>query len=211
MSAMRRELGLDDGQAPWTSRPGIQLRGLPGELNDMNFQNECVDLRFARWCIIHGQPLDTTDVPGYLQTDVRQHVKRYGIQGRVSLLSGSKVYWYLKDRVLTTEEHLFSLWWGDDLVVDGIERALGDSGHKRRRRAVNGVRPCASKVRDLAGNSMALPCLASVIYAGLLASDMSVFYERCTDYQHGGTDGPFNVLSGKSDLSQFNVQDDDVD
>ena len=100
------------------------------------------------------------DVPGYLQTDVRQHVKRNGIQGRVSLLSGSKVYWYLKDRVFTTEEHLFSLGWGDDLVVDGIERALGDNGHKRRRQAVNGVRPCASKFRDLSGNGMALPCLA---------------------------------------------------
>ena len=96
-------------------------------------------------------------------------------------------------------------------MVDGIKRALGDNGHKRRRRAVNGVRPCTSKVRDLAGNGMALPCLASVIYAGLLANDMSVFSERCTDSQHGGTDGSFKVLSGKSDLSQYNVQDDDMD
>ena len=192
------------------------MRGLPQQLNDYNFQNEVVNLRFARWCINHGKPLDTIDFPDYLQTDVRQHVKRKGIEGQVSLLSGSRVYWYSKDRVLTAEEHLFGLGWGDDLLVDGINIALDDTGRKRiRRRSANSVRSCTSKVRDLAGNAMALPCLASVIYAGLLASDTSAFSEPCTDSQtdshHGSRDGSFQVLAGSSEFSQFKVQVDDVD
>ena len=205
MANMRQSLGLGEAYAPWTSRPEIRLRGLPAQFNSCNFQNECLDLRFARWCVNNGRPCDTDEFPGYLMTDVRQHVQRNGISGKVTLLTGSNVYWYLKDRILVPEEHLFSLGWGDDVQLSGIERSL--DGSKRSRKTSNHKH----KTKDLAGNAMALPCLASVVYAGLLASDTSVFSEPCTDSAHGSTDGPLQILGIGSDFSRVELPDDELD
>jgi hypothetical protein len=210
MAAMRKELDLDESVAPWTSRPGILLRGLPQQANEYNFQNECIDLRFARWCMLHGKPLDTAEIPDYLQTDVRQQVRRNGKNGRCTLLTGSKIYWYLRDRSLVAEEHLYNLGWGEDVVLNGIELPVG-GGKRRCRRSADDGRGFAAKAKDLAGNTMSLPCLGSVMYAGLLASDTSVFAKPACDSLHDTTIGPVTVLGVDFDRSQVNIQDDDLE
>jgi hypothetical protein len=209
MAAMRQELDLDEGVAPWTTRPGILLRGLPQQANEYNFQNECIDLRFARWCVMHGKPLDTAEIPDYLQTDVRQQVYRNGKNGRCTLLTGSKIYWYLRDRCLVAEEHLYNLGWGEDVVLHGIDLPI--SGGKRRCQRSDGKeRGFSAKAKDLAGNGMSLPCLGSVMYAGLLASDTSAFAKPAYDL-HGSTTGPVTVLGVDFDRSEVNMQDDDLE
>ena len=83
MDALRTKLGLEETEAPWTNKPGVVLAMCPAQSSDYNFQNECLNLRFAKWCKAHGVSFEiaVSDVPDYLQTDIRQHVARHCFDG----------------------------------------------------------------------------------------------------------------------------------
>ena len=110
---------IDLEAVAWTKRPNVFLRGLPAQTNRKNFIHDVINLRAVKHALRVGLPLSLPEVPADLLTDVRQQVRRQSRDGTAILLTGSLLYWYLGDRILTCEEHCFLMGYDDDLNLQG--------------------------------------------------------------------------------------------
>ena len=187
----RRSLGLENRDAkPWTSRPEVRLRGFSRQLVSPNFLHELVDVRLMAAFKAAGIPVtSTTDLPPKgLLVDGRQDSKFQNATGSVSLLSGSRVYMYDKDRCAIGHEHMqFNGWSLADVdmasVVEPIraeiEASLSGTAAKKRRGKAPEV---GNTLVDVAGNGQSLPDLALIAVPlmyllngiGLFAADISM-------------------------------------
>ena len=163
--AKRQQLGVADVTLrPWTSRPNTLLNGLARQLVHPNFLEELLDIRFIDWCKRAEASLDS-EAPLNLWTEIRQDLNYQVSGGSISMLSGSRIYNYRKDRCLCGMEHLRFNGWGADTVYEGItepvwntilvENTCEPPRPKRGKKGENDV-----ALAEMAGNSQGLADLA---------------------------------------------------
>jgi len=149
--ALRQQLGEPPFAAPWTARPGTQLRGLRAQPRVLDL----LDIRWMSRCVECGVGFKPEDDDGHIRegfwVGTSQDVSRQsslcynGI--RPSRTSHSVFYSYRLDRVETAKESLMALGYGPSVQTRGLSSA---------------------HVRDLSGEAQALASAASVSCAVLL-------------------------------------------
>ena len=164
----RQQLKLPDPDIrPWTTREDVLMRGVAVQLSQPNFIHELLDIRLLQECKKRG--LSCIDVSKHLLkfvfVDLRQDTNYQISGGSVSMLAGSRIYSYYKDRCLTGLEHMMFNGWGSDVVYQGVaedhvSRITSEhSGQPLKRR--RGKKPEQDlTLAGLAGNAQALPDLA---------------------------------------------------
>ena len=183
----RQELGLTDRSLkPWTTKPGVSLRGASKQMSAPNFVCELLDVRVMQACKRAGVPLDrpTVEVFKHLLADIRQDLNFQLAGGQVSLLSGSRVYAYILDRCLTAPEHMMSNGWClSDTTMDQcnldvkgtIQEGLSGVPAKRRR----GKMPTwQNLIVELAGNAQSLPELSLYSLPAIFAINRCGLFNR---------------------------------
>ena len=158
-------LGVPDRTIkPWTSRPGVFIRGTSVQLTQPNFLHELIDCRFMRYCVRHNLNFNSAQPGQKLFCDIRHNEAFQMASGTASMLTSSRLYHYASDRCLIAEEHMYIQGWGHGIRVQDVNRKVvsvyNDDGPSTKKARL----PLYSnKVTDLAGNGMTLPDLASFL------------------------------------------------
>ena len=96
--------GLDvNKDKPFTSRPGILLRGLPRQVSFPNFQDNLLNLRWIEYVTKHSLPMDAA-IPEHFFTDMLASIRRNISDGEFSIFPESRIYWSGGDRILHPRE-----------------------------------------------------------------------------------------------------------
>ena len=174
------------------------MKGCPNQATWFTFQDQTVNCRFIAFCDRYHLSHDCQpkDIPDYVMADIRQAVRRQSKCGRVTLLSGSKIYWFARDRCLHPFELLLTLGWDEsDLNLKNIDlpvmrpapAALGDGAatgkecvgappSKRRRvRRGAGSETYNVKATELAGNGMCIPDVQALFECNIWTGDNDLF------------------------------------
>ena len=196
--------------ASWTTRG--HMGGVPIQRNpEWCFQNTNIDLRwleFARDRKIDPIRADASGFPS-LVSDIRQSVQRQQrANGSATLLSGSKIFSYSRNRALIGRENLRQQVWMS-VVLEGISEDLPEYEHpskpKRYKKKVPPTSvdaaevPLAKKrrtgcgrkqssfsdttVKELAGQAMVLPDVVSIILCALYAVDSDLWTNKSSNLQ----------------------------
>lgn len=105
---VRHKLGLPQQSAPWSSRQGVALRGLP----DSARQRDVLDVGFAHMCKKTPEHTGKDIVKG-LWGNPSQGVDRVPVTYKpATFSSGLEQYSYERDVVLSTAVHLRCVGWG---------------------------------------------------------------------------------------------------
>ena len=208
----RQLLGVDRSVRPWSARPGVVFRGISRQMSLPNFVFELADIRV----MIDAKRSNVSwdgPVRDDLMVDVTQDSRYQLAGGAVSLLAGSRVYFFAIDRCACPEENLRMNGWGDDIdtsVVDANpiadKRALLTGQPLKRRKGKPVSRE--TKLRDLAGNQECLPDLScvsvSLVYVlncGLFEHDLQMLELPLEEISQGATE-IHNVVVLDPNLSQ---------
>jgi hypothetical protein len=209
----RQLLGVDRSVRPWSARPSVVFRGISRQMSLPNFVFELADIR-----VMIDAKRSNVSWDGPVRDDLMVDVPPCGMTswmpgGAVSLLAGSRVYFFAIDRCACPEENLRMNGWGDDIdtsVVDATpiadKRALLTGQPLKRRKG----KPVSSetKLRDLAGNQECLPDLScvsvSLVYVlncGLFEHDLQMSELPLEEISQGATE-IHNVVVLDPNLSQ---------
>ena len=101
----RESLGLGPHDTPFTGLPDVRLRGLSTQLTFPIFLHELLDLRVAHANKSRGRPL-TARPPKGLLVDIRQDSNFQNATGSLSMLTGSRIFVYDRDRCAVGKEHM---------------------------------------------------------------------------------------------------------
>ena len=175
-------MGVQADFRPWTSRPGVTLRGIRPQTATPNFVHELLDLRYLAFMKHRKMDPMVAEVPAELVTDLRQNVSHQKKDGSVTLLPRSLLYWHAIDRVAVGEEHIILQGWPDDFHTDGLgdgpsHGVMPDEQHPEKRRRIK-KRMVGPICKELAGSAFSLPDACLILYAGLLAATNSGLFER---------------------------------
>ena len=136
------------GTIPRKWSDGHRMQGLPPNKRCL----ELVDLTYQRHHLAQANQGALPNSDGYMECgiliDVSQDIRRscYAHNHMRSLCSGSSIYCYDKDRMIVPLEHLAVLGWDIEKVHPKLPTTL-----------------TASKLRDLSGEAMALPCVTQAL------------------------------------------------
>ena len=134
-----------------------------------------------RFCNAVGNDFVDVPISGALWTDVTQALARQQKSGKVTMLCGSKLYNYYRDRSTCHRDHFKLQGWPSDVdlshVGDGptdafLEWQRAQDTEKKRRRS---KRSEATSSRELAGSAMCLPDIGMINLCGLLAANNNLF------------------------------------
>ena len=161
----RKILQVDASVRPWSTRPGIQLRGISKQMSQPNFIHELVDLRLMTSLRREKRPF-TDPAPVGLTVDIRKDARFQLAGGSTCLQTGSRVYFFDVDRCGVSDEHLRFQGWGGDVdctcfmkgPIQRCRATLGAGSGKRGRHAQ--YHTCAVKA---SGNAVCLPDYGSII------------------------------------------------
>ena len=149
---------------PFTAKEGIRLRGLTEQLSQPNFLHELLDITVMKALAFQKLPINAP-VPKLLFCDIRQATNYQISGGKISLLSGSRVFHYASDRCLTGIEHMMFNGWGADVTYENVTedhcgRILSESTGipPKKRRGKTPQNDLA--LVDLSGNAQSLPDLS---------------------------------------------------
>ena len=155
---VKHKYRLAEDFRPWTSRPEIQLSGLP----DSGRQRDCIDTWLGAYMSLEKKKLNTkaarqrhggeVPLPSFktltekLFCDPSQAVHRQRVhKGQPAVFcTGSQVYSYEKDVMLTGRNHLRLMGWGDE-----VKAAMNFSDNE---------------LRAMAGQSYSVPWIAGLHY-----------------------------------------------
>ena len=164
---------------PWTTKPGVHLRGTSQQKSTPNFLHELVDIRVMSTNARAAKPADA-EPDDQLSVDIRQDSRYQLAGGNTSLLSGSRVYFYEPDRCAVPLEHFRFNGWGNEIKIEGITKtpikdaqAVVQGAPPKRRR---GKAPeFATPAVDLAGNQVCLPDYMGIVMPMLYCMNADFF------------------------------------
>lgn len=145
-AAMRAKLSMPSSARPWTSQPGVFLRGLQAtervmDLLDIAWYSETRHCRSAA---------EVSEVRRSLVVDCSQGVDRYPWSKTMrTITTGSEYYSFAMDRRISEEEKFALLGFEGPASADLPDAAL----------------------RDLCGEAMALPSVGSILLSMAIALD----------------------------------------
>ena len=204
---LRLRLGMQPDSRPWTDRASVIMRGIPRQSEKYSFVDELLNTRWAGWCKRNGISEDTDAIPDQIYADIRQASTRQLVDGRVTLLSRSKIYHFKSERVLESLETMFLHGWPDSLHLgtlgdkhEAFEEAEAQRTGKvnkitqkkmaatargapappqrKRNRNTTQYQKYGTKLTDLAGNAVSLADMALLTYSQALCSNSNCFKEN---------------------------------
>ena len=216
-ASKRNKFGIPDrSQKPFTSRAGVQMRGIAKQITPINFIHELLDVKLAEDCAKRNVPLDA-ELNEWLMADVRQDAGYQSVGGGNTLLSGSRMFHFRRDRCWVAHEHLFAQGWGHDVDVAGInediikelEKEVADPVAAAQKKRRMGRKPDWWNVlTGLAGNQICLPDMAHIVMPVLLAVDIGQFEKPLT---MSDLDAVSNVHEDESARASIELLDPNMD
>ena len=201
---------------PFTTMEGKRLRGLSKQMTQPNFLHELLDIRVMQDHAKHNQAFDAP-VRKSLLVDARQDCKYQMSSGSVSMLTGSRIFWFHRDRCLCPVEHMMQLGWSPldvepaccvaNTMAELEAEACGKAAKRRR-----GKMPLvATTIVDLAGNAQALPDLAffaiPLLYA-INRPDLFAHIVEANDLESFGVHSASDLVVGLDpDMAQAALKD----
>ena len=154
---------------PWSSTN--RFRGFPRQVG-WNMVHSIADCRFGFFLKHHGCLADPDLLPegamSELWMDASQHLFRQASDFGIHLLTGSKPYWFLEDRLATPQEVLCMLGLPRQLSLASVDTPVKWFVGAQHKRSTH-LQDRETLLRDLAGNSVSQPDLAMVLTCALLA------------------------------------------
>ena len=186
---MRKKLGLNPEDRPWTGRPDVHLHGLRRQLAIPNFQYDQIDFTYTGFR--QKQNLDVLDCSRdelkHLIADIREGTGHTRSDGNVTMKTGSLLYYHKHDRTLCGQDHFLLQGWGLDVDVTTLNETFGDSlqaayaRHQgenipdgvsaKKRKGKMQTKELHGVQKKAAGNAMVLPDVGLLQYASFLAMD----------------------------------------
>ena len=144
-----------------------------------NFVYELLDVRLIADAKRNGY--DKEGAPrASLTADVTQDLRYQLTGGLTTMMTGSRIYVYARDRCACPAEHLRWQGWGEDIdetvcdkdIIDE-KRSLVEGQQAKKRRGKKVLQD--TKVRDLSGNSESLPDLSSIALPLIYVMNANLF------------------------------------
>ena len=151
---------------PWSATH--RFRGFPRQVG-WNMLHSIADCRFGFFLKHHDCLADSDLLPegamSELWMDASQHLFRQASDFGIWLLTGSRPYWFLEDRLATPQEVLCMLGLPRQLSLANVDTPVKWSDGTRHK----SLRDRETLLRDLAGNCVSQPDMAMVLTCALLA------------------------------------------
>ena len=151
----RKALNLTCDDQPWTQKARILLKGL----SKSDRARDNVNLVWAKACTLADRPFSDQRIASNLYSDVSQAFPRgaWGAPSSISQSDNTTVYSFKRDRIIHPKEMVLSLGYRRTPNFDGISN---------------------SRIRELSGQAICLPALATLLYPTILVMDFGGLWEN---------------------------------